>query len=82
MKEVDEEVFLLRIRAISIRLEPIPSLRRLSLEISSISPNTKREQAMARGTTALLKAASVPGLVRAAPLFQRKKPKPEATTPK
>ena len=48
MKEVDEEVFLLRIRAISIRLEPIPSLRRLSLAISSISPNTKREQAMAR----------------------------------
>ena len=55
MKKADEEVFLLNIRAISIRLEPIPSLRRLSLEISSISPNTKREQAMARGRRAAAK---------------------------
>ena len=39
-------------------------------------------KSLANGTTALLKAARVPGLLRVAPLFQRKKPSPDATKTK
>jgi hypothetical protein len=48
----------------------------------SISPKTNRELRIARGTTALLKAANVPGFTFVAPLFQRKKPRPDATIPR
>jgi len=46
------------------------------------SPKMKSEQMTANGTTALLKAARVPGLLTDAPLFQRKNPSPDATQPK
>ena len=61
-----------------------PMTRRISCSdfIGSISLKINKEKSMARGTTALLKAARVPGFVFVAPLFQRKKPKPEATSPR
>jgi len=46
------------------------------------SPKMKSEQITANGTTALLKAARVPGLLTDTPLFQRKNPSPDATQPK
>jgi hypothetical protein len=71
-------------KSTAIRIKPLPIAKRSIIEIdmASISPKTKSEQRIARGTTALLKAASVPALLSEAPLFQRKKPKPEATIPK
>ena len=40
------------------------------------------ETITARGIFALFIAASVPAVTRVAPRFQRKKPKPEAKTPR
>jgi hypothetical protein len=53
-----------------------------SVPIELVSPKIKSEQITARGTTALLKAARVPGLTLLAPLFHKKNPIPEATKPR
>lgn len=66
----------------AIKVPPIVNLIKSSTERTPTSPKINKEKNTARGTTALLNAARVPGLHSTAPLFQRKKPKPEAKKPK
>ena len=68
--------------AAKIKALPAINLSKFSVPRELISPKTNKEQITAKGTTALLKAAMIPGFVWLAPLFQRKKPSPEAINPR
>ena len=57
-----------------MKILPIISLTNSWKSNFSISPKIVRENSMASGTTALLKAARIPVLVMVAPLFHRKSP--------
>ena len=66
----------------NISVAPVVNFKRSPSSIFLISPKINNEQITAKGTTALLNAAKVPGFDWVAPLFHKKKPIPDATNPR
>ena len=65
-----------------MRIAPVVNFKRAAFSVLLISPKKNNEQITAKGTTALLKTARVPGFDWVAPLFHKKKPMPDATNPR
>ena len=65
-----------------MKIAPVANFKSAPSSMLLISPKRNKEQIVAKGTTALLKAARVPGLERVAPLFHKKNPSPDATNPR